>query len=63
MQEFSLGITFFYHNFVRIHQALRMTPSMKAAVDNRRWDIGDMVDLILELEYNTHPKKNSGIEH
>lgn len=62
MLEYSLAITFFYHNFVRIHQSLRMTPAMKAGVDSHKWDIGDMIDLIPELECNTRPKKVSGTE-
>lgn len=57
MLTYSLAITFFYHNFVRVHQTLRMTPAMKAGVDRNKWTIEDMVDLLPELKYNTRPKK------
>ena len=55
MLEYSLAITFFYHNFVRVHQTLKMTPAMKAEVAMKKWSIEDMVDLIPELSYNTRP--------
>lgn len=57
MLAYSVAITFMYHNFVRVHQTLRSTPAIKAGVTDRKWDIGDMVDLIPELAYNTRPKK------
>lgn len=57
MLAYSIAITFAYHNFVRIHQTLRSTPAMKAGVTDRKWEIGDLVDLIPELTYNTRPKK------
>jgi IS1 family transposase len=57
MLEHSLAITFFYHNFVRIHQTLRMTPALKAGVADHKWSIEEMVDLLPEA---THPhRKNS----
>ena len=59
MLEYSLAITFFYHNFVRVHQTLKMTPAMKAGVAMKKWGIEDMIDLIPELAYNTRPKKTS----
>lgn len=58
MLAYSIAITFMYHNFVRVHQTLRSTPAMKAGVADRKWDIGDMVDLIPELKYDTRPKKS-----
>jgi IS1 family transposase len=57
MLAYSLAITFFYHNFVRIHQTLRMTPAMKAGLTHHKWSIEEMVDLLPELHYNTRPKK------
>lgn len=62
MLAYSLAITFFYHNFVRIHQTLKMTPAMKAGIERQKWDISDMIDLIPELVYNTRPKKNQKSE-
>ncbi|MBN2216469.1 MAG: IS1 family transposase [Pirellulales bacterium] len=54
MLAYSVAITFFYHNFVRIHQSLRMTPAMKAGVADHKWTIEEMVDLLPEV---THPKR------
>jgi len=50
MLEHSLAITFFYHNFVRIHQTLRMTPALKAGIADHTWSIEEMVDLLPEAE-------------
>ena len=46
MLAYSVAITFFYHNFVRIHQTLRMTPALKAGVSDHKWSIEEMVDLL-----------------
>ena len=46
MLAYSLAITFMYHNFVRVHQTLKTTPAIKAGITDRRWTIGDMVDLL-----------------
>jgi IS1 family transposase len=54
MLHWSLALTFFYHNFVRIHQSLRVTPAMKAGVTDHKWSIEEMVDLLPEA---THPRK------
>jgi hypothetical protein len=52
MLEYSLALTFFYHNFVRIHQTLKCTPAMKAGIADHKWSIEQMVDLLPEV---THP--------
>jgi hypothetical protein len=52
MLAYSVALTFFYHNFVRIHQTLRSTPAMKAGVSDHKWTIEEMVDLLPET---THP--------
>ena len=57
MLAYSVAITFMYHNFVRVHQTLKMTPAMKAGIAKQKWSIEDMVDLLPELHYNTRPKK------
>lgn len=59
MLAYSFAITAMYHNFVRIHQTLRMTPAMKAGIAQDKWSIEDMVDLLPELSYNTRPRKIS----
>jgi 3-methyladenine DNA glycosylase/8-oxoguanine DNA glycosylase len=57
MLAFSVAITFFYHNFVRIHQALRMAPAMAARIADHKWTIEEMVDLLPEV---THPRRPEG---
>jgi hypothetical protein len=34
------------YNFVRIHQTLKVTPAMAAAVTKRLWEMTDIVDVI-----------------
>jgi IS1 family transposase len=46
MLAHSVNISFMYHNFVRVHQSLRMTPAMKAGIADHRWTIEEMVDLL-----------------
>lgn len=55
MLECSLALTFFYHNFVRIHQTLKCTPAMKAGICDHKWSIEEMVDLLPEA---THPTRD-----
>jgi IS1 family transposase len=58
MLMYAVAITFFYHNFVRIHQALRMTPALKAEVADHKWSIEEMVDLLpLDLPGKRGPYK------
>jgi IS1 family transposase len=62
MLHWSLCITFFYHNFIRIHQTLRMTPALKAGLTDHLWSIEEMVDLLpLDLPGKRGPykKRNS----
>jgi IS1 family transposase len=42
----SLAIQYTYYNFVRIHQTLRVTPAMAAAVTERLWSVEDIVALL-----------------
>jgi hypothetical protein len=35
-----------FYNFVRIHQALKMTSAMAAGVTRRLWEMTDVVDMI-----------------
>lgn len=39
-----------YHNFVKISGAHRMTLAMKAGVDSRLWEIGDIVKIVEDWE-------------
>jgi len=58
MLEFSLALTFFYHNFVRIHQTLKSTPAMKAGIADHKWSIEEMADLLpLDIPSKRGPYK------
>lgn len=59
MLEYSLALTFFYHNFVRIHQTLKCTPAMKAGISDHKWSIEEMVGLLPEVACQTRQKKSS----
>ena len=59
MLAYAVAITFFYHNFVRIHQTLRMTPALKAGIADHKWSIEEMVDLLPEATYPRREKKDS----
>jgi IS1 family transposase len=40
-----LAIFHVHHNFVRIHQTLRVTPAMEAGITTRLWSVWDLVQL------------------
>jgi len=42
----SLAIHYMHYNYVRIHQATRVTPAMAAGVTDRLWEIEDLVALL-----------------
>lgn len=42
----AMALHFLYYNFVRIQKTLRMTPAMAVGVTNRRWEIGDIVNVL-----------------
>jgi hypothetical protein len=44
-QEGSTALNYFAHNFIQIHQTLRMTPAMAAGVTDRLWSVNDLVTL------------------
>ncbi|MGC3968193.1 MAG: hypothetical protein QM775_12730 [Pirellulales bacterium] len=39
-------VDFFQHNFIRIHQSLRMTPAMKAGIASMPMTIEDIVEML-----------------
>jgi len=43
----------FWYNFTRINSAVRMSPAMACGLEQRLWDIGDIVKLIAEWEMAT----------
>lgn len=46
----AISLHFFYYNFVRVHQTLRMSPAMAAGVTDRLFSISDVVRLLEEYE-------------
>jgi len=42
----AVSLHFMYYNFVRVHQTLRVAPSMAAGVTDRLWEIGDIVQVL-----------------
>jgi hypothetical protein len=42
----SVALHQMYHNFVRIHQTLRMTPAMTAGVTTKLWEVSDIVAVV-----------------
>lgn len=45
----AVSLHFAHYNFVRIHRTLGVTPAMEAKVDNRLWDIGDLIELANQM--------------
>jgi hypothetical protein len=37
------ALHFAWYNFCRVHSSLRVTPAMEAKLENRVWNIGDLV--------------------
>ena len=48
--EHAIALHFMHYNFVRIHQAHRVTPAMAAGVTDRLWEIEDIARLEERLE-------------
>jgi hypothetical protein len=45
-----MAIYFMHYNFVRIHQTLKITPSMAAGVTSKLWEMADMVKVLGDWE-------------
>jgi hypothetical protein len=45
-----MAIYFMHYNFVRIHQTLKITPTMAAGVTSKLWEMADMVKVLEEWE-------------
>lgn len=41
----SMGLSYFYYNYVKMHRTIRCTPAMAAGVSNRLWTTRDLVEL------------------
>jgi len=61
MLTFSVAVTFFYHNFVRVHQTPGTTPAVKAGIADHQWTIGEMVDLLPEVAYPNEKNDKSNL--
>jgi len=46
----AVALYFMYYNFARVHKTLRCSPAMAASVDNRLWEIKDIVAMIEAYE-------------
>lgn len=44
--EHAVALHFMHYNFCRIHQSLRVTPAMAAGVNERLWEIEDILKLL-----------------
>jgi IS1 family transposase len=42
----AMALHFLYYNFVRVHQALKVSPAMAAGVTKRLWEMGDVVEML-----------------
>ena len=42
----ALSINFFFYNFIRIHQTLRVTPAMEAGVETKLWTVEMLIALL-----------------
>ncbi len=54
-----LSLYFFYYNFCRVHQTLRVTPAMEAGVSDHVWGIDEMVSILNAKEGESQRRKNS----
>jgi IS1 family transposase len=55
----AVALHFMHYNFVRLHQALRVTPAMAAGVTDRVWEISDVVQLLEEWEARIAAEKQA----
>jgi hypothetical protein len=56
MLAYSLAVTFFYNNFVRVHQVIKTTPAVKAGIAKDKRTIEGMLEL---LPINTPGKRRA----
>jgi len=48
--KYALAIHFFWYNFARIHESLRVTPAMEAKITNRLWSWHDLLKYRCEAQ-------------
>jgi hypothetical protein len=44
--EHALALYFMHYNFCRIHQTLRVTPAMEAAISDHVWSLDELIGLL-----------------
>lgn len=54
-----LSLCFFYHNFCRVRQTLRVTPAMEAGVSDHVWGVEEMVSILNAKESESQRQKDS----
>jgi hypothetical protein len=48
----TIAIHFMHYNFARVHQTLRVTPSMEAGVSDHVWPVAEIVGLLDRPEFS-----------
>jgi hypothetical protein len=43
--RYAIALHFFYYNFVRIHQTLRVTPAMEAGIARKPYTIENLLEM------------------
>ena len=46
-----MAIYFMHHNFVRIHQTLKISPATASGVTDKVWEMSDMVKVLEDSEF------------
>ncbi len=44
--EAAIALHYMHYNFARVHQTLRVSPAMEAAIANHVWSLEEIVDLL-----------------
>ena len=50
-----VGLYACWYNFARINSAVRMSPAMACGLEQRLWDVADIVKLIEDAEQGITP--------
>jgi len=56
----AVALHFFYYNFARIHQTLRVTPAMEAGIADHVWSFEEIVALLDTSSATTIPEQKGG---
>lgn len=47
---YAVALFYFFYNFARVHQTLRVTPAMEAGVSDHVWTVEEIVELVQDEE-------------